>query len=252
VLLANDVDGTTLDVMAGVRAIADGGDVVFVAGITNRQNFTVYVRPDLQRPADLAGRTWGITRVGASTDVAAHLALEQWGITDDITFVQLGNVPSVFAALLGGRIDAATLGPPNDLKAKTAGFKELINLAVDGPAFPSVGLATTRRLVTERPELVRGFVKGYALGVKRFREDKDTAVTVYGKYLQTDDSQLLEATHAAFKRYLAWPPVIAADGLDRVRQAVAEREERRAADLTNDQIFDRQFVDQLQAEGLFG
>jgi NitT/TauT family transport system substrate-binding protein len=252
-LIARDFDASSLDVMAGVRAIADDADVVFVAGLTNRQIFSVYARPEIRQPADLAGRTWGITRVGASTDVAAHLALEQWGLTDDdITFVQLGNVPTVFAALVGGQIDAATLGPPNTFKAQAAGFRELINLAEDGQAFPSIALATTRALVAEQPELARAFVKGYALGLKRFREDKDTAVAVYRKYLQSDDTETLAAAYGVFKRVLAWPPAIAADGLDRVRQAVAVREEPRAAELTNDQVFDRQFVDQLQAEGMFG
>jgi NitT/TauT family transport system substrate-binding protein len=252
-LIAHDVDGSSLDVMAGTRAIADGGDVVFVGAITNRQIFSVFARPDVRRPADLAGRIWGITRVGASTDVAAHLALQQWGVTDDdITFVQLGNVPTVFAALQSGQIDAATLGPPNTFKARAAGFNELINLAEDGPAFPSIGLATTRPFIADRPELVRAFVKGYALGLQRFREDQDTALAVYRKYLQTDDSPMIEATYAVFKRYLAWPPVIATDGLDRVRRAVALQEAPRAAELTDEEIVDRQFVDQLQAEGAFG
>lgn len=251
-MIANDIEASSLDVMAGVRAISDGADLVFLAGVTNRQIFSVFVRPDIQRPADLAGRTWGITRVGASTYVAAQLALQQWGLTDDdITFVQLGDVPTVVAALVGGQIDAATLGPPNTLKAQEAGFKELINLAEDGPAFPSVGLAAMRPLVADRPEQARCFVKGYALGLKRFREDKATALAVYRKYLQTDDAPLLEATYAVFKRYLAWPPVVATDGLDRVRRAVAAQEQPRAAELTNAQIFDSQFVDQLRAEALF-
>ncbi|HZR97336.1 MAG TPA: ABC transporter substrate-binding protein [Chloroflexota bacterium] len=251
-LLAHEIDGSSLDVMAGVRAISGGADVVFLGGVTNRQIFSVFARPDIAQPADLAGHTWGVTRLGSSTDVAAHLALEQWGLTDDdITFVQLGDTPTVIAALLGGQIDAASLGPPNDLRAKEAGFKELLNLAEEGPAFPSVGLAATRSLVADRPETAYCFVKGYALGVKRFREDRDTALAVYRKYLQTDDAHMLDATYTAFKRYLAWPPAIPADGLDRVRQAVAAREEPHAAELTNAQIFDSQFVDQLQAEGLF-
>jgi ABC-type nitrate/sulfonate/bicarbonate transport system substrate-binding protein len=251
-LIAGDIDTSTFDVMAGIRAISGGADVVLLAGVTNRQLFSVFARPDIRQPADLAGRTWGITRVGASTDVAAHLALEQWGVSDDdITFVQLGDVPTIIAALEGGQIDAATLAPPNTLQAKEAGFTELINLAEDGPAFPSVGLAAMRRLVTDRPELAHCYVKGYAVGVKRFREDKDIALAVFRKYLQTDDAKLLETTYAVFKRYLAWPPSIPADGLDRVRQVVASKEEPRAAELTDAQIFDSQFVDQLQAEGLF-
>jgi ABC-type nitrate/sulfonate/bicarbonate transport system substrate-binding protein len=251
-LVARELDASSLDVMAGVRAISSGSDIVFVAGVTNRPIFSIYTRPDLRRPADLVGAKWGITRVGAATDMVAHLALEQWGLPDDsVTFIQLGTTPNVVAALLNGQIDAASLGPPNTFMARDAGFHELINLAEEGPAFPSIGLVTTRALITERPELVRCFVRGYAQGLRRFRDDKDAAVTAYRKYLRSDDVPLLEETYALFKRYLAWPPYIVPDGIERIRQAVA-REDPRAAELTDAQVFDRQFVDQLQAEGAFG
>jgi ABC-type nitrate/sulfonate/bicarbonate transport system substrate-binding protein len=251
-LIANDLDGSALDVMAGVRGLASGSDVVFLAAMSNRQLFSVFARPDL-RPADLPGKQWGITRVGASTDVAAHLALEYWGVPDDdIMFIQLGAAANTLAALESGQIDVATLGPPNTLQAQAAGFKELINLEEEGPAFPSVGIAMMQSLRTERPELAYAFVKGYALGVQRLRANKDATLAAYHKYLQTDDPEVLDATYDLAKRYLAWPPVIPADGLDRVRHAVATQEDPRAADLTDAQVFDSQFVDQLQMEGLFG
>jgi hypothetical protein len=75
---------------------------------------------------------------------------------------------------------------------------------------------------------------------------------MYRKYFRTDDPEIVEGTYDLFRRYLAWPPAIATDGLDRVRQQVAAQEEPSAADLTDAQIFNRQFVDELQAEGLFG
>jgi hypothetical protein len=43
-LMTREIDGTSLDVMAGVRAISGGADVVFLGGVTNRQIFSVYVR----------------------------------------------------------------------------------------------------------------------------------------------------------------------------------------------------------------
>ncbi len=250
-LIANDIDGTALDVLVGVRGIVSGTDVVFVSGMTNKQIFSVFVRPEIQSPADLAGQEWGITRIGASTEVASHLALEQWGLSgDDITFVQLGTVANIFAALQTGQIAAGTLSPPNTIKAKDAGLKELINLAEDGPDAPSVGLAVMRQTMNERPELVRCFVRGYALGVKRLREDKDAAIATYRKYLRTDDEQILEQMWELFRRYLAWPPTIPPKGLQYVKQAAAQ-DDPQAANVPDDRIFDGQFVEQLRAEGLF-
>jgi ABC-type nitrate/sulfonate/bicarbonate transport system substrate-binding protein len=251
-LIANDIDASALDVLVGVRGLAAGSDVVFVAGMTNRQIFSVFARPDVVRPADLAGQQWGITRVGSSTDVASHLALQQWGLADDdVTFVQLGTTANIFAALQSGQIAAGTISPPNTILAKAAGLKELINLAEEGPELPSVGLAMMRSDAEARPQLAEGLVKGYALGVKRLREDKDAAMAMFGKYLRTDDAAVLESMWDLYRRYLAWPPTIPAAGLDLVRQeAVAE--EPQAASITNEQIFDSHYVDELQAQGIFG
>src|SRR5581483_7296650 len=251
-LIANDIDASALDVLVGVRGLAAGSDLVFLAGMTNRQVFSVFASPDVQRPADLAGQQWGITRVGSSTDVASHLALQQWGLTgDDITFVQLGTTANIFAALQSGQIAAGTISPPNTIFAKAAGLKELINLAEEGPEFPSVGLAMMRPDAQARPQLAECLVRGYAPGVKRLREDKDAAITIYRKYLRTHDPDVLEGMWDLFRRYLAWPPTIPAAGLERVRQEAAA-EEPQAASITNEQIFDGRFVDQLQAQGLFG
>ena len=251
-LIANDIDASALDVLVGVRGLAAGSDVVFLAGMTNRQIFSVFARPDVARPADLAGQQWGITRVGSSTDVASHLALQQWGLAgDDVTFVQLGTTANIFAALQAGQIAAGTISPPNTILAKAAGLKELINLAEEGPEIPSVGLAMMRPDAQARPQLAEALVKGYALGVKRLREDKDAAIAMYRKYLRTDDPDVLEGMWALYRRYLAWPPTIPAAALDRLRQeAVAE--EPQAASITDEQIFDSHYVDQLQAQGLFG
>src|SRR5579884_3598706 len=251
-LIANDIDASALDVLVGVRGMASGSDVVFVSAMTNRQIFSVFARPYIERPADLAGQEWGITRVGSSTDVASHLALEQWGLSgDDITFVQLGTTANIFAALQSGQIAAGTLSPPNTIEAKAAGLKELINLAEDGPDVPSVGLAMMRESMDQRPELASCFVRGYALGVKRLREDKDAAIAMFRKYLRTDDQQVLEGIWDLYRRYLAWPPTIPAAGLEYVKRVAAE-DDPQAASIPNDQIFDGRFVEQLRAEGLFG
>jgi ABC-type nitrate/sulfonate/bicarbonate transport system substrate-binding protein len=251
-LLADDLDGTTLDVLVGVRGIAGGADLVFVAGITNRQMFSVFTRPEIGQPTDLAGQQWGITRVGASTDVASHLALEQWGLDDaGITFVQLGTVANILAALDSGQIAAGTLSPPTSFRAQALGLKEMINLAENGPELPSVALATMRHLMEDRSELIQAFVKGYALGVKRFMNDEDRAKAVYREYLRTDDPEIINQTYALYKRYLAWPPVIPTVGLERVRREVA-REEASAADMPLDRVYDNRFVEQLRAEEFFG
>lgn len=62
VLIANDIDGSVLDVLVGVRGIASGTAVGFLARMTDKQIFSVFVRPEIQDPAELAGKQWASRR----------------------------------------------------------------------------------------------------------------------------------------------------------------------------------------------
>jgi ABC-type nitrate/sulfonate/bicarbonate transport system substrate-binding protein len=248
---ANEIDGGVLDWALAFQFIAQGGNAREVGSITNRLIFAAISQPSITRPQDVVGKRWGITRIGSSTHTATLVTLEMWGLKpDDISLIQLQEVPAIFAALQSEQIDVGTMSPPTSTRARDAGLRVLVDLADDGPDYPSIGLAILDRHVRDNPDLVRAYIAGYAMGVARFRKDREKALAVLRQYLQLDDQAILADTHEKFSRYLAYPPTVPMASLARVKEDV-ERDDPSVAKVQIADLVAPQFADELQAQGYF-
>ncbi|SRR5579884_2960693 len=248
---ATEIDGGVLDWALAFQFIAQGGNAREVGSVTNRLIFAAVSQPSITRPQDVVGKRWGITRIGSSTHTATLVALETWGLKpEDISLIQLQEVPAILAALQSQQIDVGTVSPPTSTRARDAGLNVLLDLAEDGPDYPSIGLAILDRHVRDNPDLVRAYIAGYAVGVARFRKDRDKALEVLQKYLQLDDQAILADTHEKFSRYLAYPPIVPMASLPRVKADV-EQDDPSVAKVQIADVVAPQIADQLQAQGYF-
>jgi ABC-type nitrate/sulfonate/bicarbonate transport system substrate-binding protein len=248
---ANEIDAGMLDWAVAFQFVAQGGNAREIAGVTNRQIFSVMSVPSITRPEDVIGKRWGITRLGSSTHTASLLALEMWKIRpDQVQFLQLQEVPAILAGMEVGQVDVGAVSPPTNVRAVQAGFRELIDLAENGPEYPSVGLATLERYTSGAPEYVRAIVAGYAMGVARFRKDPERALAVLRQYLQVDDEAILRETHTRFSRYLAFPPLIPVDSLPRIKEDVSAIEPA-VANVPIADVAAPRFAEELQTSGFY-
>jgi ABC-type nitrate/sulfonate/bicarbonate transport system substrate-binding protein len=231
--------------------VAQGGNARQVASITDRQIFSIISIPSITQPQQVIGKRWGITRLGSSSHTGSLIALSIWGLKpDDVQFVQLQDVAAILAAMEAGQIEAGLMSPPTSIRALRAGFHQLIDLSTEGPEYPSIGLSVRDRHVTENPELVRAYIAGYAVGLARFRKDRERAIAVLKKYLQLDDDAVLSDTYEIFSRALAYPPLVPLGSLPRIKEDVAQ-EDPKVATLALEDVADPRFVNQLEAQGYF-
>jgi len=251
-ILANEAQFSNTDPSTLVSANAEGGDLRLVAALTNRLVFSVMAQPSISSPQELKGKSIGITRAGSSTYTAALQALKIWNLQPDtdVTLVPLDQVPSILAGLQANQVAAGVVSPPTSIQARDAGYTTLIDLAKDGPDFPSVGISTTESMIQKNPDTVRRFVRGYALGLQRFMTDKQTAMTDMNKYLQLSDQGQLEATWQDFSQYLADPPEVPEAGMQAVI-ADASGAEPKAAGTAPSDYLDMSFVKELEPTGIF-
>ncbi len=249
-MLAGEIQLGYLDVRNVVEAVARGADVRAVIGVTNRLVFSAIASAKIEKTGDLKGKKLGITRAGSSTHTAALQALKLWGLqpNTDVTLVQLFEVPNILAALQAGQIDAGIVSPPTNTRAKKAGFKELLNLAVDGPEYPSVAVGGKTSYLISNPDAVRAFIRGYSRGVQRFLIDKAFGTKAVKGYLQVDDQAVLDDTWEQFTKYLAMPPAVR--GIEAVLADVAV-DEPKARAMKPEQVLDATFVKQLEESGYF-
>jgi NitT/TauT family transport system substrate-binding protein len=209
-------------------------------------------QPSINSPQDLKGKNLGITRAGSSTYTAALQALKIWGLSPntDVTLLPLNEVPAILAGLQSKQVDAGVVSPPTSFQAQDAGFKLLLDLAKDGPNYPSVGVSTRQSLIQSNPELVRRFVRGYALGLHTFMTDKQKAEDDMNKYLQLSDQKELDETWQSFSQYLADPPEVPDDGMQAVIDDTGQTEPKVVGSKPSDYL-DMSFVKELEPSGIF-
>lgn len=92
-------------------------------------------------------------------------------------------------------IDAGIISAPVTLKARQAGFKEIVNVPERNIPMIHAGLATTRDLVKEHRDRVRSFLQGYTEAAST--NPKETK-QVIGKYTKTSNEDDLEETYQTF------------------------------------------------------
>ena len=105
-----------------------------------------------------------------------------------------------------------------------------------------------RSWLVANEDLARRFLRGYVLGVHRFKADRAFALDVLRKYLEVDDPTILEDTHEQFSRYIESVPYISEEGFARLLADLAG-EEPRAAGQTPAQYIDHRLLRELEASG---
>ena len=171
--------------------------MLILAPTVDRLLFTIYTRPEITDGAAMRGHRLGITRVGSSTDFAARQWIQSLGLRpgDDVPIVQLGGQTELLAGLQSGAVDASVLSAPTDIQARRAGFRDLADLdRLDFPFYQSSVIAM-RRVVDDRPDVVRRFMRAIVEANAIIHQDKAAAKQALAHYSQSTDDEVLEASY---------------------------------------------------------
>ena len=138
-------------------ANASGNSIVMVDGVAHPDDtFAIMAKADVKTIADLKGKQV----VGPKGTVLHHLlvaALENEGMQiGDVQWVSM-NLPASLTTLLSGRADAALLAAGGILKAKQAGFHDVVR--AKGLVETNLVLAARSDFAKRYPEVVRRVAK---------------------------------------------------------------------------------------------
>jgi NitT/TauT family transport system substrate-binding protein len=246
-VVAGDIDVTTVDPVTVVQSSLAGADIEMFLAITNRFGFSVMVQPEIQTPQELKGKVLGVTRYGSSTDTAIRFFLNQWKVVPmkDVALLQVGGVAEILSAMAAKQLAGGTLSPPTNTRARSMGFRELINLGTDGPEFPSVAIGANSRILSQS-EVIRRFVRAYIQGLYHFRRDKASSLRAVEKYLRLSDRDVLEDTYRQFRDYIAEPPYISKPGMEQVIRLVAETNSKARGKASSDFVDERALEEQAR------
>jgi NitT/TauT family transport system substrate-binding protein len=252
VLLSGEAQFSSLDAQTVVQTNLKGGDLRIIASATNRLVFSVMVDPSIKTPADLKGRRLGITSLGSGTHTAAVQALNLLKLEPDkdVALVPLNNAPNIFIGMQAKQVDGGVVSPPTNTRAKLSGFQELINLATDGPDYPSIAIGSTQSFLSKNPQAAAAFVRAYSRALHRYKTDQAMAVKAMGHYLQLDDQSVLEDTWKQYTPIFDDVPYVSERGVQNVIDTVAQTMPE-AVGATPERFLDSSYVRQLEEGGFY-
>ncbi len=113
----------------GSQAALSGAEIRYVVGQSLKSQWLIAVRPNINKPEDLKGKTVGYGRVGsADYDEGAAVLLRAFkmAVGKDYKVISFQGEPERIAALVNGDIEAALISVPHAPRAINAGMKILL------------------------------------------------------------------------------------------------------------------------------
>jgi ABC-type nitrate/sulfonate/bicarbonate transport system substrate-binding protein len=232
-----------------VRAAAQGADLRFIGGVTEKENITIVADSRITKPADLKGTRMAIDRLGDYTDFRARKVLERYGLEaqKDVLLLQIGGQTGRFAALKSGQVQSTFVAPPLTLIANKAGFRSLIDLADLG--FPSTsGSVVIMKFTAERYEKeVYAVLRAIAQALRTFKSNRETALRSLSRFMKVNDAEALDETWRSHAKIYQDIPSPAVSGIRMVKDFLGQTDPK-VARLNVDEIIDSRFVDRLKRE----
>ena len=199
-LAAGDIDvgytgGTTV-----LGAAAAGVELRLVAGFVSRGRGYLVVRPDIKKPADLAGKRVGVQSIGGTLWMYVILTLEQLGLDttrDRIHLLVIGDQTIIGRALESQVIDAAVLTTRTYIPGlKQKGFSVLTEVT---PAMAATGIVTRKSYLQKNPEVLENIMKALIEGEHYMMAPggKAQSIKTIMSRLKLADPAVAEEGHAA-------------------------------------------------------
>jgi NitT/TauT family transport system substrate-binding protein len=242
-------------ILAGGEPVVEsglkGGDAVFIGGISIVPAVHFMALPEIRSVQDLRGKPVGVTRYGSSTDYAMRQVLRKNGLEPirDVPVLQFtAGHRALATALLNKSVYAATIAPPNSLRAEKGGAKLLLDMAKSGIYFSYSSIISTRAYLKKSRPVALSFMKSYSEGVKRMVNDKPFAIGVLKKYMRENDSEILEVTYKYAVDYIVRVPELNREGIGEV---IRQSTDPRAKSAVPDNFIDDGLVRELQQKGLY-
>lgn len=249
-LIAGEVEVVQNAGPAVHAANLEGGDTIWFIVSVHRPVLQLMVRPEIERAEMLRGQAVGVSARGTFTSQWMHRALELLGLEPDreVTMLATGGPPESVAAATSGRVAAVIMGPPSNLRAQEAGLKVLLDLSTLDVQYPSAGVATTRRVLRERPEVLRRFTRAYVEAIYLYLTDPTLAQAVLERYTRTTAPADLAESYRAFRDLTDQVPLPRVEAMQTALDLMApDLPSARGAD--PHRFYDDSLVRELEASG---
>jgi len=240
---------------ANIGAIAEGTDLVFLAGFINKLTGTFVVNPKIKIPADLKGKNIGVNGLSGGAWIFAMLTLDYWGLVperDNIQFRALGDQGVIAQGLSAGAVDAAFLGYTFGKALETKGFRILADVEKLPIPYQGSGIMARRSFSASSPAIIENVLRSLLDSLAFIRDPANKAPVMKSlakglRLKRVEDAEEGYQTMLGLYEKKIYPSV---EGIRNVIRLLGKNNDKirrlKAEELVNDSL-----VRKLEREGRF-
>ena len=223
-IIGNSILGAPCTLTTVMSADLSGADLVTVAHTVPGVQSKLLVRPEIKKAEDLRGKKIAVSGFGSLGDFLERYILKKHGLEPgrDVIMLSIGTQPDRIQALMTGLVDAADLSYPADVQAERKGYVVLWD-AKREVSYPSMSVVTRRKWVSEDRDTVMRMVKAHVEAIHFLKTNKEFSMKVLGKYLKTNDKELLEGSYEIYRKDFISVPYPITQGLQPTYEYVAQQ-----------------------------
>ena len=173
---------------SAIRSIQRGAPLRVVSVTLRRPLFFLVGRPEYGSIKDLRGKTMGIVTFGGSQHTTAKRMLALGGLNADkeLTSIQVGEESVLLQALTTNAIQVAAISPPYAQIAKEKFNMKILETSTDKFASIQNGAAVNVKLLQEKPEFLKRFLRARAQANKYFMDREKEASELLANIWKSD------------------------------------------------------------------
>jgi ABC-type nitrate/sulfonate/bicarbonate transport system substrate-binding protein len=173
---------------SAIRSIQRGAPLRVVSVTLRRPLFFLVGRPEYGSIKDLRGKTMGIVTFGGSQHTTAKRMLALGGVNADkeLTSIQVGEESVLLQALTTNSIQVAAISPPYAQIAKEKFNMKILETSTDKFASIQNGAAVHVKMLQEKPEFLKRFLRARALANKYFMDREKEASELLANIWKSD------------------------------------------------------------------
>jgi len=189
-LIAGELDSFEASPVVAFAAMHQNADIKIIGCDWPGMTYTVFAAKDINSPADLKGKSIGVSAPGSLPALFAQLALEAAGVqASDVTYANAGGSADRVRAISTGVVAAAASSSEFAVSADTLNVKPLLAGAEVTPKFVKVCIMTTGAKIAERRADMVNFLAAEMEGLDHAVKNKGAMIALARKvaHLPEDD-----------------------------------------------------------------
>jgi len=235
-----------------VQAGLQGYDLVLIASSESAYNYSVVARPGISRVEQLRGKRLGVSGFGSASHNAALILLKKFNLeaNKDVALVVAGPTMERLSAVDSGRIEATILTPSELPRARRQGLVEVYDMLELGIEVQGNGFATTKSFIRSQRDTALNALRAYVEAIYYIGKNKEESKRIAGKYMRTNEQDVLDATYDWFVKRVAKRPYPTLKGIQYLLDEVAPKIPQ-AKSAKPEQFVDLSLLQQLEKDGFF-